>query len=454
MPFHDSKQLFAFILLLGLFPKLQVAPAADKPQHIVVIIIDDLNDWIGCLGAHPQVQTPNIDRLARRGMLFTNAHVQATFCGPSRVSLLSGRMPQTTGCRDFDRYEALKSLEGHAPFPLHFRRLGYETLGGGKIFHHGTGDGWVAECWTSLLPSGPNPSPSERMNWPQRIWDWGPWPEENSAMGDFRLAQATAKVLRVEHETPLFVVAGFRRPHVPLHVPSQWFDLYPRDKIVLPNAPANDLSDVPHPELGTEGHAAPSHSQVVQDGLWPGLVQAYLASISFVDHCVGEILSGVDQGPNRDQTLVILCSDHGFHLGEKQHWAKRTLWEETTRIPLIIAGPGIAAGARSSQPVGLIDLYPTLCDLSELPMPDGLEGRSLRPLLDNPQADWPHPALTTFNPDDLSVRTEHWRYIIYPDGSEELYDHRNDPHEWRNLAGDPEHLLTKQELSKLAIPWK
>ena len=422
--------------------------------NVVVIFVDDLNDWVGCLGGHPQAQTPYIDRLAKRGTLFTNAHVQATYCGPSRVSILSGQMPQTTGSRDFDRYEDLETLKGHPPFPLHFRKLGYRSYGGGKIFHHGTGDGWVKECWSKVLPSGRNPTPKQTLNWPVRVWDWGPFPADDGLMGDFRLARATADVLRQKSKEPFFVVAGFRRPHVPLHVPKKWFDLYPIEEIQLPEIPADDLDDVPHPEMGLECYKAPKHSVVVQDKLHRGLVQAYLASISFVDHCVGEVIKGLNEGPNRKNTIVVLMSDHGFHLGEKQHWAKRTLWEETTRVPLVIVGPEIPVGQMTNKPVGLIDIYPTICELADIVPPAKLDGNSLVPLLKYPNLDWNHPAYTTFQPGDLTVRTEHWRYIRHTDGTEELYDHRIDPHEWQNLAKQPAQESMKQELAKLTAKWK
>lgn len=428
------------------------ADAAPKP-NVLVIVIDDLNDWLGCLGGHPQVKTPHIDRLAKRGVLFSNAHVQATYCGPSRVSFLSGRMPQTTGSRDMSPYSGFASLKDHPPFPLHFRRQGYETYGGGKIFHGGTGTGWVAESWVKILPSGRNPRPAKPIHWQKRVWDWGPLPGEDCQMADYRLAQEAAKTVRQPHDKPFFVVAGIRRPHVPLHVPQMWFDMYPLDTIILPEVLDDDLDDVPHPEMGLNFYAAPEHSVIVERKLWRSLVQAYLASISFVDHCVGEMLNGLEQGPNNDNTIVILFSDHGFHLGEKQHWAKRTLWEETTRVPLIIAGPGIQAG-QCDKAVGLIDLYPTLCELTASPMPAGLDGHSLGPLLNDPDGDWRHAAYCTFEPGDLSVRTEHWRYIRHPDGAEELYDHRTDAHEWHNLAGNSDHALVQQRHADLAKAWR
>ncbi|MGB0580955.1 MAG: sulfatase [Limisphaerales bacterium] len=444
------KNAFLFIFLAC---ALQASPSDQERKNVLVIIADDLNDWIGCLGGHPQVRTPNIDRLAKRGLLFANAHVQATYCGPSRVSFLSGRMPQTTGSRDMTPYSDFQSLQNHPPFPHHFRRNGFTTFGGGKIFHQGTGKGADAECWDTVLSSGQNPGPKKMIHWKKKVWDWGPWPEQDDQMGDFKLAQETAKMLRQKHDQPFLAVAGFRRPHVPLHVPQKWFDLYQVENIILPNVPDDDLDDVPHPAMGLNSYAAPEHSVLVEQKLWSSLVQAYLASISFVDHCVGEILDGLDNGPNRDSTIIVFFSDHGFHLGEKQHWAKRTLWEETTRIPMIIAGPGIRSGRRSNQPVGAIDIYPTLCDLLGVKAPNGLDGNSLQPLLETGRPEWNHAAFTTFEPGDITVRTEHWRYIRHPDGKEELYDHRSDPNEWTNLAGRKQQAAKQVELAKLAKRW-
>ncbi len=435
---------------LALILSLTVAPRslAGEAPNFLVIIVDDLNDWIGCLGGHPQIETPHIDALAARGVNFHNAHVQATYCGPSRISFLSGLQPHTSGCYGFERYSEVDALRERPPFPLHLRRNGYHTVGGGKIFHHGTGEGWTAECWEVVLPDRKNPRPKEPLHWPKRIWDWGPMDVTNQEMGDYNLALAGAEVLSTPHDSPLLLTVGLRLPHVPLHVPKPYFDRHPLEEVILPEAPADDLDDVPHPEIGWENHAAPKHSDIVAKDLWKSLVRAYLASIRFVDDCVGVLLQAVDEGPNRDNTIVILFSDHGFHLGEKQHWAKRTLWEETTRVPLIIAGPGIAENRSCPRPVGLIDLYPTLCDLAGLaPLPH-LEGTSLLSLLRDPDTPWERPALTEYRPGEFGVRSEHWRWISYPDGSEELYDHRQDPGEWNNLASDPDHEEVRADLRK------
>lgn len=422
----------------------RVTPIERRP-NFVVIVIDDLNDWVGCLGGNPQTITPNIDRLAKRGALFANAHAQAPFCTPSRISMLSGLQPATTGSYDLDRrYDQTESLRAHLPFPLLLRRAGYATHGGGKIFHEGTGLGWLTECWDSTLLTDENPNPPQAFRMAERrVWDWGPWPEHDEQMGDFQLARKAADILRKKHDRPVLVVAGFHRPHVPLLVPEKWFKLHPLDQITLPRAPADDLDDVPHPEIALNNHLAPPPAWLEERKLTHSLVQAYLAAVSFMDHCVGEILKSVEQGPNADNTIVILVSDNGFHLGEKQHWAKRTLWEESTRIPLIVAGPQIPAGLISPLAVGLIDLYPTICELSGVPAPADLQGKSLAPLWNGTEPKGTERfALTTDRvngANNYSVRSQDWRFIRYADGQEELYDHRNDPNEWKNLAADPHY---------------
>ncbi|MCB1227979.1 MAG: sulfatase [Verrucomicrobiales bacterium] len=447
-------RIFGLIVAAGTACFSCTTAAEISARNVLVIAIDDLNDWVGCLGGHPQVLTPNLDRLAQRGVLFTNAHVQATYCGPSRISVMSGRMPGSTGCYGFTpRYDQAETLQDHLPLHGVFAKAGFTTAGGGKILHEGLGQGWVRDLWSVTWGNANNPSPKERVHWPVKVWDWGAFPESDEQMGDFQLAQETATFLREKQERPFFAIAGFRRPHVPLHVPKKWFDLYPLESVQLPEAPENDLDDVPHPEISTRIHRQPDHREIVEKGLWKSLVQAYLASISFADHCVGEVLRGLDDGPNAADTVVILWSDHGFHLGEKQHWAKRTLWEETTRVPLIVAGPGLPSGQRCSRPVGLIDLYPTLCEMFHLPAPAALEGRSLMPLLAHADAPWDRPAVTTLEPHSHAVRSENWRFIRYADGSEELYDHTRDPNEWTNLARDAA-TLTEREKAAHWLPTK
>ncbi len=437
-----------FLLFFTLACTLQAAP-----PHIVFIAVDDLNDWVGCLGGHPDVKTPHMDRLAARGMLFTNAHCQVPVCMASRVSVFSGRHATTTGCYDFNaEFHEAATLQDAVPIPLHFKNHGYTTLGGGKLLHRGF-QGRLAETFDTDLTDGRNPAPPQTLNWPDKSWDYGAFPQRDDEMGDYRLAQKAAAFLRQKQERPFFLAVGFHRPHVPLLVPQKWFDLYDKATLTLPKAPLEDLADLPVKNVTRQQTVAPSHDEVLAAGKWRDFVHAYLACISFVDHCIGEVADAALDGPNADNTLIVLWSDHGFHLGEKHYWAKRTLWEESTRVPLIFAGKGIPTGARCAATVGLVDLYPTLTDLAGLPAPHSFDGTSLAPLITEPTKPWPHATLSTWLPGNHVVIQDHWRYIRYQEGHEELYDMRSDADQFTNLAADPKHTELKARLAR-SLPAK
>lgn len=413
--------------------------SASKP-NVLFIGIDDLNDWLGCFGGHSQAKTPNIDRLAKRGVVFENCHCQSPICNPSRASLLTSSQPSTTGLHFlkpiFRNTEALKDA---VTLPQHFREQGYHTMGAGKVFHRKNDPASFDEDGGKFGEYGP--VPETPISWPHDhpLWDWGPYPEREEDTPDHKIAAWAVERLQRSYDKPFFLAAGFYRPHVPLFAPQRWFDLHPLEKIQLPQVRESDCDDVPDYALQlTYGKVAPRHKAVKKAGEWAHAVQAYLACVSFVDHQVGKLLDALDASPYAKNTQIVLWSDHGFHLGEKQRWGKRSLWEESTRSPLIFAGPGIQP-ARCPRPVGLIDIYPTLNALCGMPKRKELEGRNLQPLLANPKADWPYATLTSFGPGNHSVRSEDWRYVQYADGSAELYDHRTDPQEWTNVAGDAAH---------------
>jgi len=429
--------------------KVPPAAAADRP-NVLMIAVDDLNDWVGCLGGHPQAKTPHIDRLASRGVLFGNANCQAPICNPSRVSLMTGRLPSTTGIYLLSptQFRQSPALVDCLTLPEYFAKHGYATFGCGKIYHNSTS----TETFQEYGPRGGfGPLPEKKINYPtgHRLWDWGEFPESDAQTPDAQVADWAVEQLQRKHDKPFFLAAGFFRPHVPLYAPKKWWDLYPpEDEIELPKVLDSDRDDIP--QYGkdlTAGFPAPRHSWFVENRQWRRAVRGYLACVSFVDHQIGRVLDALDRSPYAGNTIVVLWGDHGWALGEKQRWAKRALWQRETGVPLIVAAPGMAKAARTQKPAGLIDIYPTLVELCGLPENARLEGASLVRLLKDPDTPWDRPTICTFWKDNHAVISEQWRYIRYADGSEELYRIQEDPHEWENLAGDSRY---RQEIRRLA----
>ena len=427
------------------------AEETGKP-NVLMICIDDLNDWTGFLKGHPQAITPNMDALAKRGRIFANAHCAVPVCTCSRISVMSGLAATTHGSYEIGpRYEQLPALTIVPTMQRYFKDNGYVTLEGGKVLHHGF-RGRLASDVDFSFGRKKSPRPKKPLNRPSNwsgAWDWGSYPQKDTEMADYQLAMNAAKKLKEEFGKPFFMTVGFFRPHVPLYVPPKWFELYDANSLTLPRNPKSDLEDLPGNFLTINNYAvAPTHAEVVNNDRQRSLTRAYLASISFVDHCVGIVLDALKSSPHAKNTMIVLWSDHGFHLGEKQHWAKRTLWEESTRVPLLIAGPGIKAGKPCNEPASLIDIYPTLIQLCKLPENSRLEGISLVPQLNDPMTPREQPAITSSYFGNHSIRTRDWRLIVYQDGAEELYDHRNDPDEFSNLANDPNHKATRDQLAR------
>lgn len=439
-------------LTLGFFliaSSLGAKTGSTKP-NVLLIAIDDLNDWVGFLGGHSQANTPHMDALAKRGRNFTNAHCSVPVCTASRLSVVSGVSPTTHGSYEFGpRYEELPALMTAPTIHRYFKDRGYYVLSGGKILHHGF-NGRLKNDLDRWLGREKNKKSEMPINRPKDwsgAWDWGMYPENDLQMADLRLAVKAANVLKEDFDQPFMMTVGFFRPHVPLLVPSKWFDLYEVDSLELPSSGASDLDDLPPNFLNINEYAvAPTHAEVIKNDSWRSLTHAYLASVSFVDHCVGIVMDALDFSEYAENTIIVLWSDHGFHLGEKQHWAKRTLWEESTRVPLLFVGPGIEPGKPCVESVSLLDLYPTLVDLCNLPENPRLEGISLVPQLNDPATQRHQPAITSSYFGNHSVRSKYWRLISYENGSKELYDHRNDPGEYNNLADDSSHQKIKEAL--------
>ena len=428
------------------------SPAADRP-NVLMIAVDDLNDWIGCMQGHPDSRTPNIDLLASRGTLFANAHCQAPICGPSRASLMSGLYPSTTGIygqiSDDDLRTASPPMRDVRFLIEYFGDHGYKTMGVGKLFHRHAPEGVLEESGGRVPSFGPKPPIRFRWDSGRTQTDWGAYPDRDSLMPDYGSAKWAEERLSQNHERPFFLAVGFLRPHVPWYVPPKWFDLHPSGTLSTPAFLPDDQEDVP--EIARRLMSVPmmpTARWAIRTGEWKNIIQAYLASISFVDHYVGEVLQALDQSTYADNTIVVFWGDHGYHIGEKDRFAKHSLWEESTRTPLIVSAPGFAGGKTTQKPAGLIDIYPTLVELCGLPRYERNQGRSLRPLLADPKAEWDHAAITTYGYGNHAVRGERYRLITYEDGSEELYDHSNDPNEWENMAGQPGSEAVKERLRK------
>ncbi len=420
--------------------------AADKP-NVLMIAVDDLNHWVGHLGRNIQTKTPNMDALAARGVTFTRANCAAPVCNPSRTALMSGMRPSTSGVYSNDQ-----DFRPHVPpestLNATFRKAGYNLYGCGKIYH-GAYD--RKDEWDDYLKPSGDPRPKPGQNDGVGGIKFAPLDCKDEDLEDWKIADYAIERLGQKHDKPFFISCGFHKPHMPWNVPQKYYDKFPLDSIQLPPYQADDLKDVPSAGVAM---AKPNgdHRQMVESGRWKEAVQAYLATINYLDMNVGRVIAALDSSVYKDNTIVVLWGDHGWHLGEKDHWRKFALWEEATRMPYIWVVPGTTkAGGVCNRPVDLMSLYPTLCELAAIQRPSHVEGLSIKPLLADPAAKWDHFALTTHGYKNHAVRSDTWRYIQYEDGSEELYDHSKDEFEWTNVAADAAHARVKAML-QAALP--
>lgn len=441
-------------------------PRQSLPRrpNVLMIAIDDQNDWIEPLGGHPLVKTPQLKSLAERGTVFLNAHCQAPLCNPSRTSLLLGLRSTTTGIYGLSPwFRDVPALSGRLTLPQAFHKAGYTTLTTGKIFHGGGGkpkdrlkefDEWGPAGGVGKRPEKRLIQPPPHSN---PLVDWGAFPHLDSEKGDTqitdwaieKLKQRQAQLSSSTGETkPFLMCVGYFLPHVPCYVTPEWLAMYPDDDSILPMISDDDRKDTPRFSWYLHWRLPePRLNWLQQHGHWRSLVRSYLASTSYVDAQIGRLLAALEATGEANNTLIVLWSDHGWHLGEKGITGKNTLWERSTRVPLLFAGPGVLAGGKCVEPVELLDIYPTLAQLCQLEAPTDLEGVSLVPQLTNPLAVRQRPAITSHNQGNHAIRTRDHRYIRYADGSEELYDHLVDPHELKNLADDPAHSGLKKQLN-------
>jgi arylsulfatase A-like enzyme len=437
---------FASFAAVALVPFTPTAEAQQRP-NVLFIAVDDLNDWIGCLGGHPDTKTPNIDKLAARGVNFTRAYCAAPACNPSRAALLTGRRPSTSGVYH-NNQPWRPVMPDVVTMPQYFTKHGYRSVGGGKIFHNSYND---APSWQYWQRVGEFPEPEKVPHngiANTAHFDWGPVKADDSGMGDHVTIDWAISELNKPHDKPLFLACGMIRPHLPWYAPQKYFDMFPADKIAMPKILDSDLDDVP--PIGVRmARPQGDHAKVIEHHQYRQAVQGYLASIAYCDMEIGRLIDALDKSPLAKNTIVVFWGDHGWHLGEKHHWRKFALWEEATRVPLFVIAPGVTKPqGKSGRTVNLMDLYPTLADLCGLPVDSAWEGKSLKPLLNNPDAPWDRPSLTTHGKDNHAIKSERWRYIRYEDGGEELYDHQTDPLEWKNLASDPQFAAVKKDLAR------
>lgn len=479
--------VFLFLILL-----LSACSSSDpnielEQPNVLFISVDDLNDWEGALQGHPRAKTPNMDKLFEQGTLFTNAHCSQAVCTASRNSILSGIHPTTSGW-----YSSVNNMrktydtvmQGHQMLPEHFKSNGYNTYATGKIFHSGESDhpSKTADFWTEYSPHFWNnmeekieatgfgyrgkmffPFPKDGGQLVQLYGEdtinnhyreinrfyslcGGPLAEEEipeNGMYDEQIANWAIKQLQKPQDKPFFMAVGFIRPHVPYTAPQKYFDLYKQEDLEMPSVPEDEFNDIPMMGKAIAYGYTPrgGWADVSQKPeILPELVHAYLACVSFVDDQIGRVIDALEKSPNGKNTIIVLWSDHGQHLGEKRHFRKQALWEESTRVPLFFKIPnGKNTGKRIASAVSLLDIYPTLAELCKLPGNPKLEGNSLVPLIEEPGMDWDKPVLSTWYYKNHAVRSNQWRYIHYRDGGEELYNHKNDPGEHINLAADPKY---------------
>ena len=510
-------------------------PNPAKP-NVLFIVCDDLNDAVSGMGGHPQAKTPNIERLMKMGVRFTSAYSNAPLCGPSRASFLTGLYPHTTDFysnkNNWNRMRKCPSLTNAVTFMEHFWNNGYDVYGTGKIYHNMDNeervwkkqDGtptyggnmnwgpwpWDGQCregfkgpvhpslpetvgvdtmFASLADVPDVPADPEKGSPGYKGWVLNNKPfryvsqDDRDLMPDERNAGYAVKQLRMKHDNPFLLCVGFNRPHSPLIAPQKYFDMFPLDTIQLAVSRKDDIRDCAKiltdlPKTCTGKHGFDNYDGIMKGGgiaLLKRWTQAYLACVAYVDDQVGKVLDAYEQSPDRDNTYIILASDNGYHMGEKETLFKMTLWEEAGRIPFVVAGPEVAREQTCGQPVSLIDIYPTLLDLCRLPSDPNrktntlpLDGHSLKSLLKDPdKGQWtgpevaltvvannnktPEPAERVPEKHHYAVRSKRYRYVLCNNGEEELYDHKSDPYEWNNMAGNPDYAQEKARLREQLI---
>jgi arylsulfatase A-like enzyme len=450
--------------------------AKTKKMNVIFIAIDDLNDWIGCFGGNPQVKTPHMDKLAYKngGMVMYKNYCAAAVCCPSRAATMWGILPSKSGVYgNANNPGKSPVLKDKLTLPQYFSKHGYFSTSMGKIFHkHGKGKGdaldegeWAFDKWYPTSGGGKGPAGSKPYNQLPLIgnekskkkafaFDWGMMEAKDEETKDYKTGLWAADVLKEDHKKPFFMAVGISRPHLPWYVPKKYFDMYPLKDVKVPEFHLDDLDDILTPEGKKKFAPSNDFLRVQKAGKFKEATQAYLASVSYADACVGVVLDQLNKSKYKDNTSVVIWGDHGWFLGEKLKYRKTHLWEESARCPLIVKVPAMTKSkSKCMRVTNLIDLYPTLIELCGLPAKKDLDGRSFLPLLKDHKKEWPFPTLTAFGHGRTSVRDERYAYMNYGDGTEEFYDHNKDPMEYKNQVKNPEYKKIKEKLKKY-IPKK
>jgi arylsulfatase A-like enzyme len=467
---------FSLLIIISTLVLSSAIPKKKPVKNVIFIAIDDMNNWIGANGGN--AITPNIDALAQKGMLFTNAHCVVPACAPSRVSLMTGLRPETTG--QYENPGNFRNLPGGKnliTIGQFLQTKGYETVAAGKIFHQPAGKNKNPnplsdpESWSYQFPNNVGTSghnlfldENDQAKWLEgalknernkegsvsylsKFGVWGSIPQKKEQTADWENAEFAANYLQKSHEKPFFLACGIFRPHSPQLAPQEFFDLYPLNNIKVPELPLDDMDDIPN--IAKTNFSSEFTKLVKSKGELQRAVQAYLASMSFADACIGEILKSLENSKYRDNTVVVLWSDHGWQLGHKNRWEKFSLWHQASNAPFIISYPEQnSIGKKCEQAISYLDVFPTLCDLLGFNKPKVLEGTSLVAQLKNPLSKRKIPAVITYPKGNHAVAFENWRYIKYQDGSEELYDHLNDPHEFKNIIENKQNSKIVNNLKK------
>jgi arylsulfatase A-like enzyme len=434
------------VSLLSLFTLLATAaePSKTTPRpNVLFLAIDDLNAWVGYLGRNPQTKTPNIDRLAARGVAFTHSYCAAPVCNPSRAALMSGLRPFTSGVYE-NNNDWRRVIPEDLPLTTTFRKAGYYVCGAGKIYHESFRRRTEWDDYLENAGSDPEPKGDRGVGGIK----FAPLNCKDEDLREWKIVGYGIDRLREKRDQPLFLAVGLHKPHMPWNVPAKYYDMHPLDKIELPPYREDDLTDLPKAGVRM-ARPEGDHADILKSGRWKEAIQGYLAAISYCDAMVGRLLEALDKSAYATNTIICFWGDHGWHLGEKHHWRKFALWEEATRAPLIWVAPGVTRpNSRCDRTVDFMTIYPTLTDLCGVPTPKHVQGESIRALLADPKAAWNKPAITTYKYMNHTVRTEDWRYIRYADGGEELYDEVKDPYEWANRATEANLAAKRKELGQ------